>query len=127
MTAGVGLVVRADGSGCRLVEFDGAGRVVGQGERIRLSETTIEQSLSTTTSVQNMASAADAELARLLAKVRAQLSDGATLTGTDQDPQAAFAALAQVVGGYREAARRRPDLAEAARMASYLDDRPRGV
>jgi hypothetical protein len=122
VSAGVGLVVRADGSGCSLVEYDRAGRVTGQGERIRLSEAVVES--------RSGGIDTGAEVARLLAKVRAQLSDATfstTLTGTDRDPQAAFAALAEVVGGYREAARRRPDLAEAARTAAYLNNDPRGV
>jgi hypothetical protein len=121
MSAGAGLVVRADGSGCRLVEYDRAGRVVGQGERISLSEITLYESPKL---VPTLAPAA--ELERLLAKVRAQLSDGSTLTGTDRDPQAAFVALAEVVGGYREAAQRRPDLWQASREAAYLDGGPRG-
>jgi hypothetical protein len=133
MSAGVGLVVKCDGSGCRLVEYDGSGAVVGQGQRITLSET----SLTETKPVEATPPAVDAtvELAALLARVqaqradvqaklaevRAQLTDGSTLTGTDQDPQAVFTALAELVGGYSEAARRRPDLWRSARSAAYLD------
>ena len=127
MTAGAGLVVKADGSGCRLVEYDRAGAVVGQGEPIRLSEITVYESPKLAPTVAPAPElAGEVELERLLAKVRAQLSDRATLTGTDQDPQAAFVALAEVAGSYQEAARQRPDLCLAARSAAYLDEGVRG-
>jgi len=127
MSAGAGLVVKADGSGVSLVEYDRTGAVVGQGERILLSEIALCKSPElppTLTPAPELAG--EVELERLLAKVRAQLSDRATLTGTDQDPQAAFVALAEVAGSYQEAARQRPDLCLAARSAAYLDEGVRG-
>jgi hypothetical protein len=141
VTAGVGLVVRADGSGCRLVEYDGSGTVVGQGQRIKLSENrSMAPTYTPATAASDQVSeptrkaaiwssplvqSAGITLADALVGVRA---DAATLAdlpaaqqATDDDPQARFVRLAEELGSYRLAAQQHPEVWAAYRDAADLN------
>jgi hypothetical protein len=130
MTAGVGLVVRGDGSGCRLVEFDGAGRVVGSGERIRLSEmNTMGAEMAQSLAPESEPSiwshprvrAAGITLADVLAGGAGRAPSTRVAGAVEADAQAAFVRLAEQVGSYTVAAREHPEVWAAYRDAADLN------
>jgi len=138
MSARVGLVVKGNGSGCSLVEYDGSGAVVGQGQRIQLSECagTVVASESARRPTPGeyfhgepavwsspLVRSAGITLADALAGVRADAAtppDPAAQQATDDDPQARFVRLAERYRSYRVAAREHPDVWAAYRAAADL-------
>jgi hypothetical protein len=135
MSAGAGLVVRCDGSGCRLVEYDSAGRVVGEGQTIKLSENTLFSApklVATSAPEPQLAEpaiwsaplvrTAGVTLADAVLGVRADRDAGpAPPAQAAVDPQAAFVALAEQAGSYAVAAREHPEAWAAYRDAADLN------